>query len=282
MGNENFSVIECLECKAVFTDIAIDAGYYEKYYLDDYYTPASATNNVVVRVVLRWVDFLGHRRRLKILRKFLKGGNKLLEIGCGRGAFLARLPKLLDKYGVEINDDGAAYVKAHYPDVTIYQEKIDAPEFPGNQKYDAIVMWHVLEHIDDPNTFLPALKKLLNTNGFLICDIPNRDSLGFAIAKSSWFHLDTPRHLFFYNYTSLQSLLKRHQLEIVSSSADPYYYFHDLSASLYGMLKRNNRFIDILLFVLIVPMTLVVRFIVSIFWPQKAEINTYVITHSQD
>lgn len=281
LGNENFSVIECLGCKAVFTDVAVDAGYYERYYLDDYYEPASAPGAGVLQGFLSWIDFLGFSRRLAIIKKFKGKGEKLLEIGCGRGGFLAKLPKAFNKYGVEINDDGASYVREHYPDVTLYHEKIDAPGFSGNRKYDVIIMWHVLEHIDNPNTFLAALKKLLGTDGILVCDVPNRDSLGFTIAKNKWFHLDTPRHLFFYNHASLRSLLNRHQLEIVSSSADPYYYFQDLSASLYGMLKRDNRLIDTLLFVLIVPITLVVRLAVSIFLPRRAEINTYVITHLQ-
>jgi SAM-dependent methyltransferase len=139
-------------------------------------------------------------------------------------------------------------------------------------------MWHVLEHIDDPNSFFQALRELLAPDGIFICDIPNRDSLGFAFTKNNWFHLDTPRHLFFYNYTSLKTLLKRHQLDIISSLADPYYYFHDLSASFYGKLKQGNRLIDALSLVLIVPITLVLRFTVSLFWPRRAEINTYVIT----
>lgn len=280
LGNEKFPVIECLKCRTVFTDVVVDADYYKKYYLEDYYDPTSATESAAVRTVLDWVDFLGHQRRMRIIKKFAQKGKRLLEIGCGRGAFLARLPEYFEKHGVEINDDGVSYIKAHYPDVTVYGEKIDLPGFSGNRKYDVILMWHVLEHIDDPNSFFQALKGLLAPNGVFICDIPNRDSLGFTLTKSNWFHLDTPRHLFFYNYTSLRALLKRHQLEIISFSADPYYYFHDLSVSFYGKFKCNNRLIDRMLLILVVPPVLVVRFIISILLPRRAEINTYIITHS--
>lgn len=276
LSRESFGIYECLRCKVAFTGVKIDEYYYKKYYPDDYYE--TVIDNGLVQAALGWLNKWGVARRLAIINKHGSvDGKKILDIGCARGEFLNTLPSSFEKYGVEINNDGYSFVKKHYPHITVYDRKIDSKKFDTNQSFDIIVMWHVLEHIDNPNTFLKALNKLLSKDGVLILEIPNRDSLGFNLAKDKWFHLDTPRHLFHYNYECLRELLKKNKLGIIGYSADPLSYFHDLSFSNFAKIKQNNLLVNIFLFALVVPIMFFARLLCSLFLPRFAEINTYII-----
>ncbi len=278
LGNEKFDIYECYHCHVLFTDVIPNYQYYRKYYPKNYYE--TIPNNGLAQLVLSWFNNLGFARRMAIINRFKPTGKNVLDIGCANGEFLNQLPANFERYGVEVNTDAYLYIKKNYPDITVYNQKIDSTKFKNNIRFDIIVMWHVLEHVDNPNIFFKSIRKILNKNGVLIIEIPNRDSLGLNIARSSWFHLDTPRHLFFYNYICLKELLRKNHLRIINYSSDPLSYFHDLSFSLYNMPKQNNLFIDFILFIIIVPITLLIRLILSLFYPRAAEINTYVIKHS--
>ena len=59
---------------------------------------------------------------------------------------------------------------------------------------DAVVMWHVLEHLREPATAIRHAASWLKPQGVLLVAVPNLGSLQARIAGASWFHLDVPRH----------------------------------------------------------------------------------------
>ena len=141
-------------------------------------------------------------------------------------------------------------------------------------------MWHVFEHIDNPVAFVGSLSKLLPKDGVIIFDIPNRNSIGFNLTKKTWFHLDTPRHLFYYSYDSMRALLEKHNFEIIKYKANIVDYFHDLSISFYMRFKKtNNLFLNIIIAAAFIPPTIVIRFLAALFVPSISEINAYVVKH---
>ena len=139
-----------------------------------------------------------------------------------------------------------------------------------------LVLWHVLEHIDNPDDFVDKLNRVLKDKGIIIFDIPNESSLGFSWTKKNWFHLDAPRHLFHYSYESIKKMFERHGFTLVRYGANPFDYFQDLLASVYMKIKSNNTFFNIILLILISPCLLFLRLGCALFVPNKAEINTYV------
>ena len=84
-------------------------------------------------------------------------------------------------------------------------EGIDrAPRGPGVRKVgilehaasgqDAVVVWHVLEHLREPGAALRHVAGWLRPGGVLLVAVPNLASLQARIAGAEWFHLDAPRH----------------------------------------------------------------------------------------
>lgn len=277
LSTAKFMIYECSDCNVAYINININKNYYRKYYSKNYY--AEETGNSFLKTISNLILRLSIARQLKLINKFKPKGNKILEIGCAKGKNLNMLPDIYEKYGVEVNQNAVRYIKKHYPDIKIYNRKIDDLRFKCTVKFDVIIMWQVFEHIDDPHSFFKSVIKLLADDGVIIFEIPNRDSLGFNFTKSCWFHLDTPRHLFFYNYRCLDKMLKKYGLKINRYLGDPIDYFQDLPTSLFKKYGSNNFFLMLFFPIFVMPAAVLLRLLCSLFYPKIAEVNTYIVGH---
>jgi SAM-dependent methyltransferase len=281
LSKDLFGIYECLTCKTTFTGItSTDDDFYKKYYKSDYYL-SNEKYGLVIRWVINFLRKISYLRNLRLINKYKSPGNKILEIGCGNGSFLNSLPSHFEKHGIEINNDGYKFIKENYKNIRIYSTKIGEDDLGKDIKnFDIIVMWNVLEHIDNPMKFIQIISTtLLASHGVFIFDVPNRNSLGFRMTKENWFHLDTPRHLFHYQYDTVNSLLEMHGLKIIKVSGNPIDYFHDFSVSIYKKIITENRFLNFMYGVMLIPTLLLVRLFISLFVPNLSEINTYIVRH---
>lgn len=120
--------------------------------------------------------FQGHLSDVleKIDRNF--GSDTILEVGCGKGAFLEQLRELNhDAWGIDPAYQGdAPYVikAAFHPDLGI--------------RRDAIVMRHVLEHISGPMAFLKLVKEANGGRGQIYVEVPCFD---WILRKHAWFDI---------------------------------------------------------------------------------------------
>jgi 2-polyprenyl-3-methyl-5-hydroxy-6-metoxy-1,4-benzoquinol methylase len=106
----------------------------------------------------------------------LEGCQKVLEVGCGRGAFVDRLCKeaKLEAQGIEINSSAVNYARQKGIPVS----QINLNEFSNKManQFDAICAFQVLEHVSDPRFFLESLTQLVKPGGKLIISVPNSES----------------------------------------------------------------------------------------------------------
>lgn len=115
------------------------------------------------------------RIRLERVIGELKPEDEILEIGCSVGYFMSvAAEKVKAVYGTEWDQKAQQYIR----------EKIDRPNlFVGNnpeefqKQFDKIFMFHVLEHIEKPISFLENLKKLLKPGGKIYIEVPNVDDV---------------------------------------------------------------------------------------------------------
>ena len=279
LSQAKFSVCECMDCRITFTDVSVDNGFYSRYYPENYYE--TSRGPAILNGILSLLEKIGFRRKLKLILKHKPAGNRVLEIGCAKGKFLNSLPPIFKKFGVEINDRGYQYIRENYPEITIYTEDIESKVFDSpDAPYDVIVMWHVFEHVKDPENFIQRLATLLSKNGVFIFEVPNRNSLGFRWTQKKWFHLDTPRHLFHYNFCSMKRLLEKHGLQIIQYSGNAIEYWQDLPVSICKRFLTKKPLNKIIVWGFGIPMGFLARLFSSLFLTQFAETNTYVVKHN--
>lgn len=115
----------------------------------------------------------------------------MLELGCHHGAFTNRLKEYFSDITC-IEASGEAIIEAKKvlgEDVKIINALFENVELP--QKYDNIIMTHVLEHLDDPVAVLKRINnEWLATEGrfFLVCPNANAPSRQIAVKMGLMTH----------------------------------------------------------------------------------------------
>jgi ubiquinone/menaquinone biosynthesis C-methylase UbiE len=98
--------------------------------------------------------------------------NKLLDVGCGRGALAHFLNSDFELYGVDISKNAINEANKVYNDAK--QIDLDKDELPfDNDFFDIAVALDVIEHVFDPLSVISKLYRCLNNDGQLILSTPN-------------------------------------------------------------------------------------------------------------
>jgi 2-polyprenyl-3-methyl-5-hydroxy-6-metoxy-1,4-benzoquinol methylase len=118
--------------------------------------------------------------RLEILKNHLGGslkGKKLLDVGCGTGWFLELCKEEgLECYGQELGSVLASFAH-NRSGATIFDKSIEL--ITGYEGFfDIIVLFDLIEHLEDPISFVNKLKSMLTLGGIIFIMTPNVDSFG--------------------------------------------------------------------------------------------------------
>lgn len=116
---------------------------------------------------------------------------RVLDVGCGNGAFLHRA-KAAGWEVLGIDPDPAA-VGAGASGVKIVHSTID--EFTADSEFDYVTLSHVFEHLHKPQCALDKVFVWLRSGGCIWMSMPNPSGIGRRIYGRNWFSLDPPRHL---------------------------------------------------------------------------------------
>jgi SAM-dependent methyltransferase len=114
------------------------------------------------------------------------------------------------------------------------------------ESFAGITMFHVVEHLYDPRSYLAAARELLAPAGRLIVQVPNAASWQCRLLGRAWNGMDVPRHLYDFRASDLESLLARTGFEVVrrkyfSLRDNPAGLASSLAPSLDPMARRVRR-----------------------------------------
>lgn len=215
VSNEIFEITECKTCTARFTQNIPDADSIGRYYQSENYISHSNTSKGLVNRLYHRVRKITLNQKRKLVESVtgLKHGN-LLDVGAGTGLFVDAMRAAGWKV-TGLEPDAAARDRARQMNILLNDSK-DLFNLPSSS-FDAITLWHVLEHVHDLHGYLEQLKKLLQDNGKLIIAVPNYTSADAAIYKEFWAAYDVPRHLYHFSPGSMKLLLKKHGFKLEST-----------------------------------------------------------------
>lgn len=153
------------------------------------------------------------QERMKLIKKFLMSG-KLLEIGPGGGEFMLEAKKAgMEVVGVE-HSPVATQRLSHKLGLSVECGAFE--DFNFENKFDAIVNMHVIEHVIDPALHLSNARRALKKNGFLFLGTPNLNSWSRVMAGNKWQGY-TPAHQNLFGFESMRQLLSN-DWEIINFS----------------------------------------------------------------
>ncbi|HET6880119.1 MAG TPA: class I SAM-dependent methyltransferase [Pirellulales bacterium] len=164
--------------------------------------PAGSLDWLVGRVGRVWLR--GGLRRSEWIP--YRGEGRLLDFGCGTGAFLQRMRDL----GWQVEGLDMSTVAAH----TVMRHrgiKVHVGTLPhadlAAESFDCVTMWQALEHVHDPRLTVREARRLLRPRGLLVVAVPNVASWSFRHFGRHWFGLDVPRHLTHFSPDTLNAVL---------------------------------------------------------------------------
>lgn len=183
--DETFTYRTCLTCGCVFLcPVPADLG---RYYPEDYYSYFPSLDELahVATRQTHQIDF--------ITRRVASG--RLLEIGPGAGAFAyLACARGFDVSVIDMSVPICEYLATLLGVRTICSSD-PATAMDNLPSQQAIAMWHVLEHVENPRRVLEACFAALAPGGILLIAMPNPHAWQFRLMGARWPHVDAPRHL---------------------------------------------------------------------------------------
>jgi SAM-dependent methyltransferase len=162
---------------------------------------------------------------------------KILDIGCGSGAFLYEYKqKGWQTQGVEVNYE-AAKLGNKIAGIDIFAGSLIQANFDSDY-FDYVRSNHSFEHITNPHEVLTEVHRILKPDGKLFIGVPNIDSFNANLFKEFWWYLGVPVHTFNYSVNSLSNLLEKHDyiIDSIKYNSD----FTGILGSFQIFLNRKN------------------------------------------
>ena len=207
-------VYYCEECNHGMLQSSYDA---EKYYNEDYRKKFKdmISDETIEETPQELFEMRKNyqQERVELISPFYDLNKSFLEIGCSAGQFLNQIIGKFGKIsGVELSEKCAEYVREKWG-LDIFTKPIGTFEMP---RYDYIAFFQVLEHIDDPVSFMYSVHKSLNKNGRIFVEIPNLDDplrkLWNAPTYEKFYYHEA--HLNYFSEKSIYKLMEQCGFEI--------------------------------------------------------------------
>lgn len=215
VSKELFDIWECSECTARFTQGIPDENLIGPYYTSDNYISHSDSEKGLVNKGYKLARNYTLGWKMNLVKsntgKDLQCG-ELLDIGAGTGAFLHKA--FISGWlvtGIEPDAGARSICKKKYGLQTHAPKHLfDLP----SQKFDAVTMWHVLEHVHQLHEYLDEISRVLKQDGVALFALPNYKSKDAAHYQEYWAAYDVPRHLYHFTPLAINKLVEQHELKL--------------------------------------------------------------------
>jgi 2-polyprenyl-3-methyl-5-hydroxy-6-metoxy-1,4-benzoquinol methylase len=206
VSQENFNIVSCKDCGFKFTSPRPDDSVLGNYYKAESYVSHTNSKKGIINKLYHAVRNKTLKQKLALVSSYVSRGT-ILDYGCGTGMFLNTCKKTeWETYGMEPDDN--ARKMASEQGLNVFSDKGRIQTYITDKKFNAITLWHVLEHVTDMAETLSFFKKRLNENGVLIIAVPNHKSYDAQFYKEHWAAYDVPRHLHHFDLSTMKRLIE--------------------------------------------------------------------------
>lgn len=133
--------------------------------------------------------------------------NRILDVGCGSGFFLAEAQREgWESTGTEFGDDAVEFCRTK--NLNVLEGSVESIDFADNY-FDVITSFEVIEHLSFPFPHMKELHRILRPGGLLYMTTPNFGSITRFMLKENWDIITYPEHLSYFEKKTLDFALKR-------------------------------------------------------------------------
>jgi SAM-dependent methyltransferase len=214
VSKKKFEIWQCNNCSLRFTQDVPDLESIGIFYKSENYISHTNTSKGLVNRIYQLVRKRTLRQKAGLVEKITgKSGGTLLDLGSGVGAFVAEMNGRGWKVtGIEPDPDARTVARDQF-----HVDLCDSAEVHQlrDESFDAITLWHVLEHMHNLHLQLQTLRRLLKQDGKLIIALPNYTSLDAKIFGGYWAAYDVPRHLYHFSPLAMRMLLEKMNFKLI-------------------------------------------------------------------
>ena len=213
VSGKEFPIAHCWQCNGRFTQQVPTQNEIGKYYQSENYISHSDTREGLVNSLYHKVRKRTLQQKFAIVERETKiKSGKILDVGSGTGAFLHQMQQGGWKVtGLEPDEGARQKAKQLYGLDFLSPDNLFRLQ---HGHFNAITLWHVLEHVHDLKGYLSQLKVLLAPGGVLFIAVPNYTSYDALHYQQFWAAYDVPRHLYHFSPECIEKLMSANGLHI--------------------------------------------------------------------
>jgi len=135
---------------------------------------------------------------------------RIIDVGCGLGFLLSALDSKWEKHGAEVSSLAAENAQKWGK---IFVGKLNDAKY-SDDYFDVVVLYHVIEHLDDPFEMIKEIYRILKTGGKLILGTPDFDCACARLFKENFRLLHDKTHISLFTNDSMHRFLQDHKFVI--------------------------------------------------------------------
>ena len=213
-----FGVVRCQRCTLVFVSPRLRPEALQRLYGDPtYHSGMYDGSRGAMFLQRRWTA-----GRLELAIGELgrpADGVRLLEIGSGRGMFLAAARTAgFHVTGVELSEDASAHARKRYG-VTVHTSQLDAAPLEG--RFDVVCAWDTIEHVPDPVAFWAAVRGLVADDGVVLFSTPYISSVPARLLRARWWTLKPTEHIWQFTPRTHRTVAEQADMTVTKTVRSP-------------------------------------------------------------
>ena len=225
VSGESFYLCRCHDCGFLLTQDFPDETEIGRYYDFPDYISHTDTHKGLVNKLYHHVRAHMLKRKARLVETELhRQQGRLLDVGAGTGYFADTMRRR--GWQVEATEKNAGARQTALERFGLHiRPAEDLQTFPDGS-FEAITLWHVMEHLQPLNETWEQLHRLLADYGMLIVAVPNYTSADACRYGAYWAAYDVPRHLWHFAPATMQRLAAKHGFILASRYPMPFDAFY--------------------------------------------------------
>ncbi len=174
---------------------------------------------------------------LSAIKRHVPIGARVTDVGCNLGVFVSEAVAAgYEATGIDVSSRAVAAGNERLGlNGRLSVGTLATANLPDSSR-SVLTYLHSLEHIEDVDAELETARRVLDTSGILLIEVPRFMSLWRLVLGSKWYPLSPFQHIWQFSFHSLSGLLKRHGFEIIEKRTRLNMY-HEITPDAKGAVK---------------------------------------------